>query len=96
MRIIWRSTLKTLSVVQTKLFFYKTRGGAEIDLVVQHNKKIIGIECTTSIDISEYKQRGMKSFLKKYPKAHGYIIAPVQQYYKILNNLHVIPWTQIA
>ena len=82
--------------LRPKIYYYRSRGGAEIDLVLKTKDKLIGIECTTSIDISPYKQRGMKSFLKKYKDATGYFLAPVQQSYILDKNIHVIPWNNIA
>lgn len=78
------------------VFYYKTRGGAGIDFVLQTKEKIIGIECVVSDDITAYKQRGLKSFLSKYPEAVGYFIAPVQKNYKIESNIEVISWNNIG
>ncbi len=82
--------------IKPKLFYYRTRGGAEIDLVLQTKEKLIGIECLSTVDVSLYRQRGMKSFLEKYPNAVGYFVAPVQKGFQLAGNIHVIPWTCIA
>ncbi|ATN66202.1 ATPase [Coxiella burnetii] len=82
--------------LKPQLYYYRARGGAAIDLVLQTNQTLIGIEGTTSIEITPYKQRGMKSFLSKYKQAKGYFIAPVQESYKLDNNLFVIPWDWIS
>lgn len=82
--------------LRPNLYHYRTRGGAEIDLVLETNDKLVGIECMTSIDITPYKQRGMKSFLRKYNKAIGIFVAPVQERYKIGKNIFVIPWNSIG
>lgn len=82
--------------LKPEMYFYKTRGGAEIDLVLKTKNKLVGIECVTNEDISAYRQRGMKSFLSKYPSALGYFVAPVQEMYKIENNITVIPWNEIG
>lgn len=82
--------------IKPNLCYYRSRGGAEIDLAFKVNNKIIGIECTTSIDIPPYKLRGMNSFLKTNENAVGYIIAPVQEAYKAGENIHVIPWNAIG
>lgn len=79
-----------------KLYYYKKRGGAEIDLVLKTNNKLVGIKCVTHVNISPYRQRGMKSFLKNYEDAVGYFIAPVQTPYKIGKNIFVIPWSYIG
>jgi predicted AAA+ superfamily ATPase len=78
------------------LYYYRTRGGAEIDLVLKTNDQLIGIECSTSVDISPYKLRGMESFLKKHEEAVGYIIAPIQKAYKASEKIFVIPWDAIG
>jgi len=82
--------------LKPKIYYYRTRGGANIDIVLETKDRIIGIECSTKIDIPPYAQRGMKSFLKKYPKAKGYFIAPVQKAYSIDKNIRVIPWHSIG
>lgn len=78
------------------IFYYRTRGGAEIDLILKTKENLIGIECLTSDEISLYRQRGMKSFLEKYQNAIGYFLAPVQRKYTIEQNMHVIPWNNIG
>jgi len=82
--------------LKPELFYYRTRGGAMIDLVLKTNNTIVGIKCSTSIDVTPYSLRGMKSFLKKYESAKGYVVAPVQQAYEIDKNIMVIPWTAIG
>jgi len=79
-----------------KLSYFRSRGGAELDLILKVNNEIIGLECSTSIDISPYRLRGMKSFLRKYPDATGYIIAPVLEAYRVEKNILVIPWNSIG
>lgn len=82
------------------LYYYRSRGRAEIDLVMKKNDTVIGIECTTSIDISPYKLRGMRSFIHEMEQQSknvtGYIIAPVQEPFTIDRNIFVIPWNNIG
>ena len=83
--------------LKPKLYYYRTRGGAKVDLVLQTNQKhLVAIECVTSVDISPYMQRGMKSFLNNHKEATGYFIAPVQEAYKLDKNIFVIPWNSIG
>lgn len=82
--------------LKPKLFYYRTRGGAEIDLVLQTRDKTIGIECLMNDDISAYRQRGMRSFLDNFPNAIGYFIAPIDKGYTIDSRMQVIPWNTIG
>ena len=82
--------------LKPELSHYRTRGGAEIDLVLKTKDKLVGIECATSDDISPYRQRGMRSFLEKHSNAVGYFIAPVQKQFSIEKNIYVILWNNIG
>ncbi len=79
-----------------EIYYYRTRGGAKIDLVLKTKDKLVGIECVTTDDISPYRQRGMKSFLEKYSNSIGYFVAPIQKAFSIEKNICVIPWNSIA
>jgi len=82
--------------LKPQLHHYRSRGGAEIDLVLEAKDHLAGIQCVASVEITEYMQRGMNAFLKKHDQAVGYFVAPVQKGYSLANNLHVIPWGQIG
>ena len=78
------------------LYYYRTRGGSEIDLILKTRDHLVGIDCVTTDDISPYRQRGMKNFIEKHKNAIGYFVAPVQRFYSIHKNIHVIPWNHIG
>lgn len=82
--------------LKPQLYYYKTLGGAEIDLVLQTKESLVGIECVMHSDIPPYRQRGMKRFLEKYPNAQGYLVAPVDRAYTLAPRLHVIPWGAVG
>jgi predicted AAA+ superfamily ATPase len=82
--------------LKPRLYYYKTRAGSKVDLILETKEHLIAIECVTSVELHEYAQRGMKAFLGKHPNAVGYFIAPVQKAYSIASNIHVIPWSQIG
>ena len=79
-----------------RIFYYRERGGAEVDLVFEGDKIMLGIECLLTADVSEYRQRGMKSFLKRYPQAKGVFVAPVTQGYEINKRMQVVPWGAVG
>ena len=84
--------------LKPKLYYYRSRGGAQIDLVLQSRENLVAINCQSSIHIPPYEQRGMKSFLEKYQEsgAIGYFVAPVSKPYQLADKLFVIPWNYIG
>ncbi|OGQ30615.1 MAG: ATPase [Deltaproteobacteria bacterium RIFCSPLOWO2_02_FULL_50_16] len=77
------------------LFAYRSRGGAEIDLVIQSKKKTLGVRLSITSDISSYSLRGLKSFLAKQGLAQGIVLAPVTETFNI-DGISIIPWTHIG
>lgn len=106
-QVLGRQTLKSLVINEIlaqyeysgesrpSLFVYRSRGGAELDLVLKDKKKVLGIQLSMTSDISPYVLRGMKSFLKSHPNAEGVIIAPVTQLF-VVDGVTVVPWTHIG
>jgi len=82
--------------LKPNIYYYKTKGGAAIDLVLKTRDKLVGIECLTSDDILPYRQRGMRSFLANNDHAIGFFVAPVQRSFVIDKKIHVIPWNSIG
>ena len=52
----------------SKLFYWRTKQGSEIDLVIEHNQRLIGIE------IKWNKGRNNTAFSNRYPEATTKII----------------------
>lgn len=77
------------------LFSYRSRGGAEIDLVLQNKKKVLGIQISITSDITPYSLRSMKSFLGSHNTAEGVVLAPVTESFTT-GGIRVVPWTTIG
>lgn len=77
------------------LFSYRARGGSEIDLVIQRDKELLGIQISIKSDISAYSLRGLKSFLAAHSNAKGVVIAPVTEDY-LIDGIEIRPWTHIG
>lgn len=77
------------------LFSYRSRGGAELDLVLQDGKRLIGVEISINSDITPYRLRGIKRFLATHPSAQGVILAPVTEKFSI-DGIDILPWTCVG
>ncbi len=52
-----------------ELYHYRSRGGAEVDLILRQKNHLLAIEISISSDVRPYSLRGIKSFLSSYNKA---------------------------
>jgi len=74
-----------------KLCFWRTRHGAEVDILISRGRKILyAIECKLSQNPSSSDLSGLKSFHESYPNVPCFIVAPVKQPLK-LSFVRVLP-----
>ena len=69
--------------------FYRTAGGAEIDLIIQLGKRKIAIECKASAVPQPGK--GFYQGMEDLGIEEGWIIAPVDMKYPLKKNVYVMP-----
>jgi len=69
--------------------FYRTPGGAEVDLVLEKNRKIIAIECKASS--APAIGRGFYSALEDLKIDSAIIVAPVAEKYPLKEGVWVMP-----
>lgn len=79
-----------------KTYFWRTSGGAEVDLVIdqQEAKGVIPIEIKFSKNISRGDIKGLLSFLEAYPNKvkEAFVIAPIDKPFRLEEKITVIPW----
>jgi hypothetical protein len=69
--------------------FYRTVGGAEIDLIIQSGKRKIAIECkATAVPKPD---RGFYQAMEDMDLNEGWIIAPVNMCYPMNEKIMVMP-----
>ncbi len=78
---------------QSKMWFYRTSAGAEMDLVLEHGQKRIGIEIKRSLSPSPSK--GLYNSMNDLKLEEVYIVYPGDTEYKITDQITVIPLVNI-
>jgi len=76
-------------------FFYRTSGGAEIDLIVQPigKKPIIAIEMKYSLEPRPAK--GFWSAFSDLEPAQGFVVYPGREYYPLSKRVFALPASQL-
>lgn len=72
-----------------QLGFYRTAAGAEIDLVIEHGARRIGVEIKFSA--APKPAKGFWEALKDLRLDNAYVIAPVQRRYSLAARVEVVP-----
>lgn len=76
--------------------FWRTVGGAEVDIVLSRGKKLLlAIACTATPYPKPRDLSGLKSFREEYPKIPVYLCAPVSSRIHIQDGYIAIPPTEL-
>ena len=74
--------------------FYRTTVGAELDLVIEHRGKKVGIEIKFSV--APKPARGFWQSLKDLQISTAWVIAPVLRSYPLAQGVEVIPLHELS
>jgi predicted AAA+ superfamily ATPase len=80
-----------------KLSYFRTKTGAEIDLIVEHQGKLIPIEVKWTDRPDRADARHLVRFLEEHSKAApvGYVVCRCRLPLQLAPNVHAIPWQML-
>lgn len=77
-----------------RIFFWRTKDGQEVDLLIEHKGKLIAaVEIKSSTKVSMEDLAALKAFNQDYPGVPRFVAARVPQAYD-LHDISVLPWEQ--
>lgn len=87
-------SLLSVYMPMAKLFYWRTSGGAEIDLLVEHKGKLFPIEVKWSGKIDRYDLNSMKVFLKDFKKeaSWGMVLYRGKSILRAVDNIFLVPF----
>jgi predicted AAA+ superfamily ATPase len=77
------------------LYHWRTKGGAEVDLILERDGILFPIEIKITANPTRKHTTGFDAFRKTYPKekiAPGLVICPTEKFEKISENDYAMPW----
>lgn len=88
--------LARLMTPAARLYFWRTQGGAEVDFVVEHGRRLVAIEVKRSEKLRYGDADGLRAFLKEYPEADaGLILYSGRDIVHLGSKIIAVPWTEI-
>ena len=78
---------------EADFFFYRTSGGAEMDLVMKYYNKIIAIECKSTL--SPTLSRGNYHAIEDINPIATFVVAPVAQGWPLKPDIEVVSLTEL-
>jgi predicted AAA+ superfamily ATPase len=89
--------LARLMTPSARLYFWRTRAGAEVDFVLEHGQRVLAIEVKHSKNPGYGDTAGLRAFLSEHPKALGGVLLHSGQDIRRLDQKIVaLPWTMVT
>lgn len=94
--ILEMRTLLSHYLPLAKLYYWRTSGGAEIDMVVENSKQLIPIEVKWMEKVSYRETVSMEVFLKDFKKyaPFGIVLYRGKELLKLRDNIFLVPFRQ--
>lgn len=81
---------------KAKLFSWRTTKGEEIDFVLEHGRRLIGVEVKMADEVGYRDTAGLRSFLEANPHAAGVLIYTGSRIRRLDEKIVALPWTWLA
>lgn len=89
--------LARLMTPSARLYFWRTRAGAEVDFVLEHGRRVLAIEVKHSPNPGYGDTVGLRTFLAEHPKAlGGLLLHNGQDIRRLDQNILALPWTMVT
>jgi hypothetical protein len=76
------------------LSFYRTAAGAEIDLVIEHRSRRVGVEIKLSS--APKPGKGFWQAMQDLQADRGFVLAPVERSYPLADKVDVLPLSELG
>jgi len=87
--------LRAMPSVPPALYHWRTRAGAEVDLLLERDGFFWALEIKSASCVTEADARGIRAFRDTYPHlrhAPGVIVAAVERPHRLRDNVLVLPY----
>ena len=89
--------LTRLMIPSGKLHFWRRRDGVEVDFVVEHGRRVLGIEVKRASKVTFRDVAGLRTFLDEHPGAvGGLIVYGGAEIRRMAENILAVPWTLVT
>ncbi len=86
-----------LMTPRARLHHFRTRRGDEVDFVVEHGRKVLGVEVKLTREASFRDTAGLRTFLAAHPEASGGLVVYGGRRVEALDERIVaVPWSVLA
>jgi predicted AAA+ superfamily ATPase len=82
---------------KARLYNWRTQRGDEVDFVVEHGRRLLGVEVKLAKKVGFRQTAGLRCFLEQHPEASGgLVIYNGERVRQLDENIFAVPWTRLT
>ena len=86
-----------LLIPPARLYYWRTRGGTEVDFVIEHGRRLLAIEVKRSAHVGYGDTMSLRAFLREYPEASGgLLLYGGREVRRLGERIVAVPWTVVT
>ena len=90
-------TLCSLLTPRARLYGWRTRGGREVDFVIEHGQRLLAIEVKLAAEARYRMAAGLEAFLGDHPAAAGGLLLYTgREVVRLGDRVVALPWWRIG
>ena len=82
--------------VRPGVFFWRTEGGAEVDLIVTDGARVVPIEIKLGSALDHHALRGLRQSMADLGLTRGYVIVGKGERTRIGKDIEIVPWSDVV
>lgn len=80
-----------------RLYFWRARDGQEVDFIVEHGRRLLGIEVKMGGRVGYGDTASLRRFLQEHPRAvGGLVLYGGQEVLRLGERIAAVPWTMLT
>ncbi len=80
----------------SNMYYWRSSGGAEVDLILEVNGKTIPIEIKLTTSPTKSQTSGLKSFMHDMQLERGYVLFPGTESYSLTEGIYTLPLVDLV
>lgn len=81
---------------KAKIFSWRTPKGEEVDFVLEHGRRLLGVEVKLAEEAGYREAAGLRRFLEANPEAAGLLVHNGRRIRRLDDRIVAVPWTWLA
>jgi predicted AAA+ superfamily ATPase len=90
------ASLAAARLVRPEVFFWRTQGGAEVDLLLRDGRRLLPIEIKAGAAVDHYAIAGLRQCMMDLDLRRGWVVTTGRERRELGRGIEIVPWSDVV